>query len=98
TLSGVMAGMVANSACCDLVAHSHLALSLVIGSASGLLAYLSNVLLQRIVHIDDPAEAVAVHAGGGVAGLLSAGIIQGHVFPQILDIGILLGFGLLLPT
>lgn len=92
TLSGIMAGMVANSACCDLIARTSLNWSIVVGSVAGLVASIANTVLQRVYRIDDPIEAVAVHAGGGVVGLICAGLLQSPValWPQVADIAVLI--------
>ena len=91
TLSGIMAGMVANSASCDLIAASTLNRSLVVGSVAGVFAYIANWVLHRFFHVDDPIEAVAVHAGGGIVGLIFAGLYQSpwNVLPQLVDIAVL---------
>ena len=91
TLSGIMAGMVANSAACDLIAASSLNRSLVVGSVAGVFAYVANWILQQFFRIDDPIEAVAVHAGGGFVGLIFAGIYQSprNLTPQFVDIAVL---------
>lgn len=91
TLSGIMAGMVANSASCDLIAASTLNRSLVVGSVAGIVSYAANWLLQQVFHVDDPIEAVAVHAGGGIVGLIFAGIYQSpmSLTPQLVDIAVL---------
>jgi signal transduction histidine kinase len=97
TLSGIMAGMVANSACCDLISDSA-AKPLIVGAVAGIFAYAANWVLQRIYRIDDPIEAVAVHAGGGIVGLVFAGLYQprAQIWPQLFDIAVLItiGFGL----
>jgi Amt family ammonium transporter len=92
TLSGIMAGMVANSASCDLIAaSSSLNGSLVVGAVGGIVAYVANWVIQQYFRVDDPIEAVAVHAGGGVVGLIFAGLYQSpmSLYPQIVDIGAL---------
>lgn len=89
TLSGIMAGMVANSASCDLIARSNVNRSLIVGSVAGIVAYAANWVIQQYFHVDDPIEAVAVHAGGGVVGLIFAGIYQGNLTPQLIDIAVL---------
>ena len=100
-LSGAMAGMVANSACCDLIAASDLSLSLYVGGVAGLFYYGFNAFLQPHI-IDDPVEAVGVHVGGGCVGLAAAGFLRlpgyswgdwyTYFFPQIVDLGALVGW------
>jgi ammonium transporter, Amt family len=99
TLSGIMAGMVANSASCDLITASvsTLNLSMLVGSVAGIFAYGANWVLQQFFHVDDPVEAIAVHAGGGVVGLIFAGLYQSPISlsPQLLDIAVLVSITLL---
>lgn len=99
TLSGIMAGMVANSASCDLIAASTLSRSLVVGSIAGVAAYSVNWVLQQHLHVDDPIEAIAVHAGGGCVGLIFAGLYQApwslwNLWPQLVDIAVLVAITL----
>lgn len=94
TLSGIMAGMVANSGSCDLIAASSLTRSLVVGSVAGIFAYSANWVVQQYFHVDDPIEAIGVHAGGGIVGLIFAGLYQSpwnawNVVPQLVDIAVL---------
>jgi Amt family ammonium transporter len=94
TLSGIMAGMVANSASCDLIAATDLNRSLVVGSVAGIFAYSANWVVQQYFRVDDPIEAIAVHAGGGIVGLIFAGLYQlpwnpWNVWPQLVDIAVL---------
>lgn len=88
-LSGVMAGMVAVTACADLLYFESVdvgvpvrrlpllmgGLALLVGAAGGLVA---SVIRERVVlawGIDDPVDAVSVHVGGGLAGLLVAALL-----------------------
>lgn len=94
SLSGIMAGMVANSGSCDLIAASNLHRSLVVGTVAGVFSYGANWVIQQYFHIDDPIEAIAVHAGGGFVGLIFAGIYRApwdlrNLWPQLNDIGML---------
>jgi len=77
-INGTLAGMVAIAASCDS-ANPHSAFLV------GLLAGLAYILLHQTLlwfHIDDPLDAVAVHSGGGMLGLLAApfAVTQGGVF------------------
>lgn len=94
TLSGIMAGMVANSASCDLIAASDVHRSLIVGAVAGIFAYGMNWIIQQMFHVDDPIEAIAVHAGGGFVGLIFAGLYRSpwspwNVWPQLIDISVL---------
>ena len=78
TINGMVAGMVAISASCNRV-DPHLALLV------GLLAAVSFILVHHTMlwfNVDDPVDAVAVHAGGGAIGLLVAPFVfrSGGVF------------------
>jgi len=78
TINGMVAGMVAISASCNRV-DPQLALLV------GLLAAVSFILVHHTMlwfNVDDPVDAVAVHAGGGAIGLLVAPFVfrSGGVF------------------
>ena len=61
------------------------------GAVAGVFAYAANYMVQQIFRVDDPIEAVGVHAGGGVVGLVFAGLYQSpsNVTPQLVDIAVL---------
>jgi Amt family ammonium transporter len=73
TLSGAMGGMVAITANCRWVADD-LGVAILIGMAGGLVSFLCSLWVKA--RIDDPVDAVAVHAGAGALGLLLAARAQ----------------------
>lgn len=86
TLSGAMGGMVAVTANCDWIL-ADTGLAVIVGAAGGLATFAVGMFIRRI--IDDPVEAVAVHAGGGAAGILLATIAPDARFHfQLLEVGV----------
>lgn len=74
TLSGAMGGMVAVTAACDLIsasAYPNMA-AVGVGAVGGIVTTMVTRIVLRILRVDDPVDAVAVHFGGGAAGLLIA--------------------------
>jgi Amt family ammonium transporter len=69
-LSGAMGGMVAVTAVCDLVDSPGKAI--LVGVAGGIVTYAFSAAVRHVLMIDDPVDAVAVHAGGGITGILLA--------------------------
>lgn len=65
-INGTLAGLVAITACCDLVATP---LAFVVGSTGAAFALLVSYGLNRL-RIDDAVDAVAVHGGAGAWGTL----------------------------
>lgn len=80
-LSGTMAGMVAVSACCSELTHFS---ALAVGATGGLACSVLSRWMARSKRIDT-VDAVAVHLGGGVAGLFCAGVVVGGMGWQLLD-------------
>ncbi len=68
TLNGALAGLVAITAGCAFVS---LGSAVVIGFLAGMLVVLAVLFLDRVLHIDDPVGAVAVHGCCGVWGTLA---------------------------
>lgn len=66
-LNGLLAGLVAISACADLV---NLPSAIVIGAIAGCISVLLGDLLEKF-KIDDVVSAVPVHLGGGIWGTLA---------------------------
>lgn len=77
TLSGAMGGMVAITANCDWLQRNY-HVAIYIGAFGGLAAFATAILVRRVLKLDDPVEAVAVHAGGGAAGMLCAAFAPGY--------------------
>jgi Amt family ammonium transporter len=70
-LNGGLAGLVAITAGCAFVSPAS---SAVIGAVAGVLVVLSVVLVDKVLHIDDPVGAVSVHGVCGAWGTLSVGL------------------------
>ena len=83
TLNGVLAGLVAITAGCDLV--SPLGAS-IIGLVAGIVLVLSIEFIDTKLHIDDPVGASSVHGVCGILGTLMTGLFA-------LDGGALYGGG-----
>ncbi|CAE7449432.1 unnamed protein product, partial [Symbiodinium necroappetens] len=61
--NGVLSGLVASTACCDAL---FTILATVIGFLAGFVVYPAGSYLLRRLRVDDPADAIAVHGGGGL--------------------------------
>lgn len=86
TLSGAMGGMVAVTANCNWIL-ADTGDAVFVGAVGGLTVYVVSMFVRKV--IDDPVEAVAVHAGGGAAGILLAAISPKYNFyPQLLEVGV----------
>lgn len=86
-LGGTMGGMVAITANCDWVSSGQyfLWVAVAIGAAGGLAAYAVAYLVKQVLGVDDPVDAVGVHAGGGAAGILFASFRpDGSLFVQLM--------------
>lgn len=71
TLNGSLAGLVAITAGCDYVSNYS---ALAIGVIAGFIVVFVVELLDKVLRIDDPVGAVAVHCGCGACGTILAGI------------------------
>lgn len=65
-INGSIAGLVAITACCNLVATP---LAVIIGATGAMIAQFVSQSLKRY-HIDDAVDAVAIHGGAGIWGTL----------------------------
>lgn len=100
TANGWVAGLVAISAGCPFVKPAE---AVLIGLVAGALVIFAIELLELRMRIDDPTGAIAVHAGGGIWGVLAVGIFahfgnadsSGQFLAQLVGIASLLG--LILP-
>ena len=72
TLNGVLAGLVAITAGCDIVTSGG---ALVIGLLAGILVVFSVEFFEKVAKIDDPVGAISVHGICGVFGTLMVGIL-----------------------
>jgi Amt family ammonium transporter len=79
TLNGVLAGLVGITAGCDCVSPLG---AVLIGLFSGLIMVYAVSFIDRVLKIDDPVGAIAVHGVCGVFGTLAVGLfaLDGGVF------------------
>jgi Amt family ammonium transporter len=87
-------GLAASSAGCANVAP---AASIITGAIAGALVVFGVEWLETRLHIDDPSGAISVHAGGGIWGVLAAGIFDragapGQFVAQLIGVATLFGF------
>ena len=68
SLAGAMGGMVAITAVVDLIPNIYYGFT--VGIAGGIATYLASRFVRLFLELDDPVDAIAVHAGGGIAGVL----------------------------
>jgi len=95
--NGWVAGLVASSAGCGLIAP---AAAVIIGAVAGGLAIWSVELLEVKLGVDDPGGAISVHAVGGIWGLLAIGCFDrlpgstgsGQWLAQLVGVATLAGF------
>mmetsp|Transcript_27064 Transcript_27064/g.76822 ORF Transcript_27064/g.76822 Transcript_27064/m.76822 type:complete len:626 (+) Transcript_27064:1-1878(+) len=67
--NGILGGLVAITACCDVAADGD---ALIIGALSGVVVYpLCSSIIQAL-RLDDPVDAVAVHAACGFMGVVAS--------------------------
>lgn len=71
TLNGVLAGLVAITAGCDVVSPGG---AVIIGFIAGVLVVYAVEFFDRIAKIDDPVGAVSVHAINGAFGTIAVGL------------------------
>ncbi len=83
TLNGVLAGLVAITAGCDIVSP---AAALIIGLIAGVLVVVSVEFFDQKLKIDDPVGAVSVHGVCGAFGTIATGVFA-------LEGGVLYGGG-----
>ncbi len=73
TLNGALGGLVAITAGCDAVSPFG---ALMIGAIGGVLIVFAVELLDKVLKVDDPVGAVAVHCVCGAAGTLMVGMFS----------------------
>lgn len=73
--NGVLSGLVAVTASCDVATSTA---AIVIGLLSGLVVYPTCSGLMQWARIDDPVDAVAVHAGSGFFGVVATAFCTPH--------------------
>ena len=71
SLNGTLAGLVAITAGCDVMDPFGAAVT---GIVAGIIVVLIVELLDKVLKIDDPVGAVAVHCGNGVWGTIAVGL------------------------
>jgi Amt family ammonium transporter len=71
TLNGALAGLVAITAGCDVVSPMGAA---IIGACAGVLVVVGSGFVEKVLKIDDPVGAVAVHGINGAFGTLMVGV------------------------
>lgn len=71
TLNGSLAGLVAITAGCDVVSYPS---AMLIGVIAGVLVVVVVEFLDKVLKVDDPVGAVAVHGGCGMVGTLLVGV------------------------
>lgn len=79
TLNGVLGGLVGITAGCDCVSPLS---AVIIGILSGVVMVYAVSFIDRVLKVDDPVGAIAVHGVCGVLGTLCVGLfaIEGGVF------------------
>ncbi|WP_159783347.1 ammonium transporter [Sodalinema gerasimenkoae] len=94
TINGILAGLVAITAGCDVMPYWGAALT---GAIGGILVVFSVSFFDRIVKIDDPVGAISVHLVNGIWGTLAVGIFGGGNFiAQLIGVLTIGGFTVLL--
>ena len=80
TLNGTLAGLVAITAGCDVVSNYS---AMIIGLIAGFVVVFVVEFLDKVVKIDDPVGAVAVHCGCGCVGTILTGVfVKGSVLEE----------------
>lgn len=79
TLNGVLAGLVAITAGCDVVSPGG---AIIIGFIAGVIVVFAVEFFDKIVKVDDPVGAISVHAINGAFGTLAVGLFatEGGLF------------------
>ena len=72
TLNGVLAGLVAITAGCDIVTPGG---AFLIGLMAGILVVFSVEFFEKVVKIDDPVGAISVHGVCGLFGTLNVDVV-----------------------
>lgn len=89
TLNGALAGLVAITAGCDTVSPLSAA---IIGIVAGIVVIFAVELIDKVLKIDDPVGAVAVHGVCGALGTVMVGLFSDGTGTE--GLGLLLGGGL----
>jgi Amt family ammonium transporter len=78
--NGALAGLVGITAPCAYVAPWA---AVVIGAVAAFVMMLTAAFVERVLKVDDPVGAVAVHAGGGLWGMLAVGIFADGTYGNV---------------
>lgn len=89
TANAWIGGLAASSATCSFAPPVG---AVLIGAVTGAIVVFGVEWLELHCGIDDPGGAIAVHAGGGLWGVLAAAIFNGHWVGQLAGTATLLGF------
>lgn len=73
TLNGVLGGLVASTACCNVIAPWS---GVLIGIVAGFLVTYGIRILDEKLHVDDPVGACIVHGGCGIWSTLAVGLFH----------------------
>ena len=88
TLNGILAGLVAITAGCDLISPLGAA---IIGLMAGIILVFSIEFVDTKLHIDDPVGASSVHGVSGIFGTLMTGLLPLTVAPCMVAVSASLG-------
>lgn len=75
TLNGVLAGLVAITAGCDVVTPTG---AVIIGIVAGFAMVYGIQFIEKVLKIDDPVGAIGVHCVNGVVGTLMTGLLAAY--------------------
>lgn len=73
TINGAVAGLVSVTAGCDVLTPVGAAIT---GICAGAFMALTNELIDKKLHVDDPVGAIGVHGAGGLLGILMTGLLS----------------------
>ena len=77
--NGMLAGLVAITASCGFVSSTG---AVIIGAVAGLLVIWALFFVERVLRIDDPVGAVAVHGINGAWGIVALGLVADGSYGQ----------------
>ncbi|HXI38915.1 MAG TPA: hypothetical protein VNH83_03005, partial [Bryobacteraceae bacterium] len=85
-LPATMGGLVAVTANSDLLLRASYLMAVPVGVLGGLAVFLTSKALRshlifRLAKVDDPAEAISVHAGAGAVGIMIAAFLSSPSIP-----------------
>ena len=83
-INGILAGLVAITAPAGYVSPT---LAVLIGGMAGVLTCWAMGFIDRVLKVDDPVGAIAVHGVSGVFGILCVGLFADGTAPDFLVVG-----------